>query len=191
MDSYVYIQHSSLMNCQILSLMSQTCKYVDIPLQHVNSDILKQMNRRDDRSDIERLLKKIRNAYTYYIAYIYHRWLPGETDEQFENFATFVKEIKFDNMGVFTQEEGTPGKCHEDQVPEEIKKNVTTFLCLFKLLFLKRIIATQKVPLIMRWLKKSKKAIIHCLTARSFEISSSYVDGNMYIEDCGEDIKPK
>ena len=38
------------------------CKYVDIPLQHVNNDILKQMNRRDSREDIERLLKKIRNA---------------------------------------------------------------------------------------------------------------------------------
>ena len=46
--------------------MSQNfAKYVDIPLQHVNNDILKQMNRRDDRSDIERLLKKIRNAPTH------------------------------------------------------------------------------------------------------------------------------
>ena len=49
---------------------------------------------------------------------------PGETDEQFEELCDFVKEIKFDNMGVFTysQEEGTPAGAREDQVPEEVKE---------------------------------------------------------------------
>jgi len=100
------------------------CKYVDIPLQHVNNDILKQMNRRDDRNDIERLLKKIRNAPTHItLRTSIIVGFPGETDEQFEELCDFVKEIKFDNMGVFTysQEEGTPAGAREDQVPEEVK----------------------------------------------------------------------
>ncbi|WP_307981467.1 30S ribosomal protein S12 methylthiotransferase RimO [uncultured Haemophilus sp.] len=101
------------------------CKYVDIPLQHVNNDILKQMNRRDDRNDIERLLKKIRNAPTHItLRTSIIVGFPGETDEQFEELCDFVKEIKFDNMGVFTysQEEGTLAGAREDQVPEEVKE---------------------------------------------------------------------
>ena len=97
MDSHVvlYIQLSSPVNCyDIIVNEPKLCKYVDIPLQHVNNDILKQMNRRDDRNDIERLLKKIRNAPTHVtLRTSIIVGFPGETDEQFEELCDFVKEI--------------------------------------------------------------------------------------------------
>ena len=105
MDSYAYL-YPTFFSDELLDIIvnePKLCKYVDIPLQHVNNDILKQMNRRDDRSDIERLLKKIRNAPTHItLRTSIIVGFPGETDEQFEELCDFVKEIKFDNMGVFT-----------------------------------------------------------------------------------------
>lgn len=99
--------------------------YVDIPLQHINDEILKDMNRRDSRSDIETLLKKIRavsDHVTLRTSIIVG--FPGETDQQFEELCQFVKDIKFDNMGVFTysQEEGTIAGARKDQVPEAVKE---------------------------------------------------------------------
>ena len=99
--------------------------YVDIPLQHINDEILKDMNRRDSRSDIETLLKKIRavsDHITLRTSIIVG--FPGETDQQFEELCQFVKDIKFDNMGVFTysQEEGTIAGARNDQVPEAVKE---------------------------------------------------------------------
>ena len=99
--------------------------YVDIPLQHINDQILKDMNRRDSRSDIETLLKKIRavsDHVTLRTSIIVG--FPGETDQQFEELCQFVKDIKFDNMGVFTysQEEGTIAGARNDQVPEAVKE---------------------------------------------------------------------
>lgn len=102
------------------------CNYADIPLQHINNDILKRMNRKDDRKDVEALLKKIRAAkehITLRTSIIVG--FPGETEEQFEELCDFVKEVRFDNLGVFTysQEEGTPAGAMEDQIPQEVKED--------------------------------------------------------------------
>ncbi|MDU6913491.1 MAG: MiaB/RimO family radical SAM methylthiotransferase [Veillonella sp.] len=147
------------------------CKYVDIPLQHVNNDILKQMNRRDDRNDIERLLKKIRNAPTHItLRTSIIVGFPGETDEQFEELCDFVKEIKFDNMGVFTysQEAGTPAGAREDQIPEDLEGTIDYAM-------VEEIEEGENNTLLAKGRLKSQ---------------APDVDGNMYIEDCGEDIQP-
>ncbi len=101
------------------------CKYIDLPLQHINDDILAAMHRKDRRKDIEALLKNVRSQndhITLRTSMIVG--FPGETDEQFEELCEFVKEIRFDNMGVFTysQEEGTLAGSMDNQVPEEIKE---------------------------------------------------------------------
>ena len=105
MDSHALL-YPTFFSDELLDIIvnePKLCKYVDIPLQHVNNDILKQMNRRDSREDIERLLKKIRNAPTHVtLRTSIIVGFPGETDEQFQELCEFVKDIKFDNMGVFT-----------------------------------------------------------------------------------------
>ena len=101
------------------------CKYIDMPLQHINNTVLQRMNRKDTRENIVALLHKIRNRsehITLRTSLIVG--FPGETEEQFQELADFVKDIRFDHMGVFTysQEDGTPAGLMDDQIPEEVKE---------------------------------------------------------------------
>ncbi len=100
------------------------CKYIDLPIQHINDRILKSMNRRMFRKDIEKIITKIRKVIpgvalrTSVIV-----GFPGETEQQFEELLDFIKEIKFERLGAFgySREEGTPAYDFQDQVPEKIK----------------------------------------------------------------------
>jgi len=101
-------------------------KYLDIPLQHVDKDILKKMNRKGDQKSISALIDKIRA----YIPEITLRTtlitgFPSETEKQFESLAEFVKEKRFDRLGCFTYsaEEGTVAAELEDQIDEQTKTN--------------------------------------------------------------------
>ncbi len=98
-------------------------KYVDIPLQHSHPEMLKLMSRPafDYRPMIENIRKlvpdvSIRTAFV--VGY------PGETDEHFEHLCEFVRDMKFDRMGVFTysREKGTPSYSMKPQVPKRIAK---------------------------------------------------------------------
>ncbi|MBC8867864.1 MAG: 30S ribosomal protein S12 methylthiotransferase RimO, partial [Planctomycetes bacterium] len=96
--------------------------YVDMPLQHIADSVLRRMGRKVARGRIEELLGKLRTAdvaiRTTFIA-----GFPGETDDEFEQLLTFVREFEFDAMGVFaySPEPGTPAAEMGDQVPDEIK----------------------------------------------------------------------
>jgi ribosomal protein S12 methylthiotransferase len=99
--------------------------YIDMPLQHINDEILTKMRRRVTRKEIETLLGKLRNwipgitIRTTFIA-----GAPGETDSQHEELVDFVKDFGFDMMGVFpySQEPGTPMGRMDGQVPQEVKR---------------------------------------------------------------------
>ena len=122
---YLYPKHFSDELLDFIVNEPKMCKYIDIPLQHINDDILAQMNRKDRRADIERLLHRVRSQekhVTLRTSLIVG--FPGETEEQFEELCEFVKDIRFDNMGVFTysQEDGTPAGARADQVPEDVKE---------------------------------------------------------------------
>ena len=98
------------------------CSYLDLPLQHVNDDLLKKMNRRGDRAHIERLLSKCRE-YGIILRTTFIVGFPGEMPEQFNELLDFVKEWKFDRMGAFTYspEEDTPAAEMPDQIDDEEK----------------------------------------------------------------------
>lgn len=104
---------------------SRIVKYIDIPLQHINDQILTRMRRRVTRKEIETLLNKLRQwvpgiaIRTTFIA-----GSPGETDAQHEELVQFVRDFGFDMMGVFaySQEPGTPMARLEDQLPEAVKQ---------------------------------------------------------------------
>ncbi|MCI7478162.1 MAG: 30S ribosomal protein S12 methylthiotransferase RimO [Selenomonadales bacterium] len=98
-------------------------KYVDIPLQHANNTILRNMHRPDTKEQIEVLLKKLRERIpgvvvrsTFIVGF------PGETDEQFEELYHFFEEQRFDHAGIFTysQEEDTAAASMPDQIPQEV-----------------------------------------------------------------------
>lgn len=98
-------------------------KYVDIPLQHANNTILRNMHRPDTKEQIEVLLKKLRERIpgvvvrsTFIVGF------PGETDEQFEELYHFFEEQRFDHAGIFTysQEEDTAAASMPDQISQEV-----------------------------------------------------------------------
>lgn len=98
-------------------------KYMDIPLQHVDDDVLKRMNRRTNEKSIRELIAKLKNAgiavRTTFIC-----GFPGETQRQFEKLEKFVKEVKFDYAGFFaySREEGTPADKLDGHLDESVKE---------------------------------------------------------------------
>lgn len=109
----------------VIASEEKVAKYIDMPLQHCNDEILKSMNRPMGKKATVELIERIRakvpdiTLRTTLIA-----GFPGETDEQFEELAEFVKETKFDRLGCFaySQEEGTRAGAMENQVDEDIKQ---------------------------------------------------------------------
>lgn len=101
------------------------CRYFDMPLQHINNEVLKKMNRKMTRQEIEQALQLIRTEIpdavirTQFIV-----GFPGETQEQFEEVLQFITEQKFDRVGCFqySPEENTPGGKMENQIDEKIKQ---------------------------------------------------------------------
>lgn len=99
-------------------------KYLDMPIQHVNGEILKKMNRKGDFESLTALIEKIRAKIpdiTLRTTLI--TGFPGETEEQFGELAEFVKKTRFDRLGCFTYsaEEGTMAAEFENQVDDQIK----------------------------------------------------------------------
>lgn len=100
-------------------------KYFDMPLQHINDQVLKSMNRRMTRKEVEEAITKIRSEIpdavirTQFIV-----GFPGETEEQFQELLEFVREQKFDRVGCFKYsiEENTKAGSMENQVSEETKQ---------------------------------------------------------------------
>lgn len=98
--------------------------YMDIPIQHSDSAVLKRMGRHLTHEQLTELLAKLRRKLpnlvlrTTVIA-----GFPGETEEQFNALLSFVKEMRFDRLGAFaySQEEGTPAAQLPDQLPDEVK----------------------------------------------------------------------
>ena len=98
--------------------------YMDIPIQHSDSAVLKRMGRHLTHEQLTELLAKLRRKLpnlvlrTTVIA-----GFPGETEEQFNALLSFVKEMRFDRLGAFaySQEEGTPAAQLPNQLPDEVK----------------------------------------------------------------------
>lgn len=102
-------------------------KYIDMPIQHISDSILKAMNRRGDgalvRDTVSRLRKKVPDLILRTTVIV---GFPGETKENFAELCEYLKEAKFDRLGVFTYsaEEGTPAaRIKEGKVPEKTKEH--------------------------------------------------------------------
>lgn len=109
----------------VMASRDNICKYIDMPIQHINDDILKSMNRRSDSTMIKNRIKKIRSypcSFTLRTSLIVG--YPGETDEQFYELLEFLKEYPIDRVGAFTysREEGTKAYDMPDQIEEIIKE---------------------------------------------------------------------
>lgn len=111
---------------ELIATEEKICNYLDIPLQHVDDQILAQMNRRVNEQQIRQLLARLRSRIpdlTLRTSFIVG--FPGESREQFDKLLRFVKEGHFERVGVFrySREEGTAAATLEGQVPAASKKS--------------------------------------------------------------------
>jgi ribosomal protein S12 methylthiotransferase len=122
---YAYPSGFPLDILDVMAERSNICKYIDMPLQHASSDMLKIMRRGIDRPKTEDLIKTIRDKVPG-IAFrttmiIGH---PGETEKDFDELCSFVEEQRFDRLGAFTysHEEHTHSYSLADTIPQEEKE---------------------------------------------------------------------
>ena len=109
----------------VMAREGKIVNYIDLPLQHCNSEILRKMHRRGDRASLTALLNKMREKIPNVIfRSTFITGFPGETEEQFDELAEFAKEMNFQRLGCFaySQEEGTPAAKMPDQLDDDVKQ---------------------------------------------------------------------
>ena len=123
----IHYAHPAYLSQKIIDAIAESdkvCNYLDMPIQHAADDILKSMRRDSSQKSIRNRISRLRNAVseiairtTLIVGY------PGETEEHFESLKSFIEEIKFDRLGIFTysEEEGTAAAALEDNVPRKVK----------------------------------------------------------------------
>ena len=99
--------------------------YVDMPLQHISDNVLKNMNRKTSKDHIIKTLKNLRKSVPdIVIRTTFIVGFPGENQEDFDQLVDFIEDIKFDKLGVFeySREEGTRAASLDEQIPNNIKE---------------------------------------------------------------------
>lgn len=139
---YVYPEKIDEKLLEVMATSEKICKYLDMPLQHGDQDILRRMLR---FSDPDKILKKIADIrkimpeITFRTGFIVG--FPGETEKNFQNLLDFVKKIQFDHVGVFTfsREKLAPSYNYPNQITQKVKNERKE-----KLMLLQQKIATRK-----------------------------------------------
>jgi len=111
---------------RLLDVMAETpgvCRYLDVPIQHADEDVLRAMNRRGGREAIERMYRLARDR-GFALRTTVLVGFPGETQAQFDGLLSFLADHPFDRLGAFaySKEEGTPAAAMKGQVPIRIRR---------------------------------------------------------------------
>lgn len=109
---------------ELIESEPRICKYIDLPIQHINDRMLRLMNRAVTKKEILKLIERIRKRMphaalrTSIIA-----GFPGESDSEFRELLDFIEEVRFERLGAFiySREEGTAAYNFKDQIPKRIK----------------------------------------------------------------------
>ena len=117
---YTYPTHISDGFLDVLAEEPKAVKYLDMPLQHASQNVLKLMKRGGNRKSLERLIERVRQRVPgIAVRTTFISGFPGETEADHEELLSFIKNVEFDRVGVFTysDEEGTPAFDLPDKVP--------------------------------------------------------------------------
>lgn len=123
---YTYPEKITDRLLEVIAKEEKLVNYLDIPIQHINDDILKKMNRKGDKKSVSGVIDRIREKIpNVTLRTTLITGFPSETEEQFSELAEFVKEKRFDKLGCFTYspEEGTAAALMEDQIDEQTKQD--------------------------------------------------------------------
>jgi len=121
---YAYPEHITQELIDTMANLPQVCKYIDMPIQHSEDEIISKMGRKGSKAALLELIKNLRAKIPgIVIRTTLIVGFPGETVETFKNMYRFVSSVKFDRLGVFpySREDGTPAATMPKQVKENIK----------------------------------------------------------------------
>ncbi|PKO06868.1 MAG: 30S ribosomal protein S12 methylthiotransferase RimO [Chloroflexi bacterium HGW-Chloroflexi-3] len=166
---------------EVMKTRKQILPYLDIPLQHADTRILKNMRRPSNMQSVKETIAKLRSALpdiairtTFIVGY------PGESEEEFQTLLGFMQEIQFDHVGAFTyfQEKGTFAEKLGDPVPDEVKQER-----LERLMSLQQDISLQKNQ---TWVGKTISVLVEGYNegisiGRSFR-DAPEIDGMVFVE---------
>ena len=190
---YAYPTHISDAFLAAIAETPKAVKYLDMPLQHASRNVLKLMKRGGNRDSLERLITRVRERVPgIAIRTTFITGFPGETEEDFEELMTFVRNCRFDNVGVFTysDEEGTPAFDLPNKVDPKIAKQRRS--CLMK-----------EQAKISKQINKAKigntyKVLFEGLSQESdllfqgrLEGQTQEIDGYILINDMPENMRPE
>ena len=122
---YLYPDEVDQALIDLMKSDSRLLPYIDMPIQHINDDILKHMNRKTSGKQIKQTIKLLKQELPHIkIRTSIIVGYPGETSKHFEELSSFLQEFKLDNVGFFaySQEEGTPAAKALNQVSEKEKQ---------------------------------------------------------------------
>jgi len=121
---YLYPSRVSDALLELIASNPRVCKYIDVPLQHISTRILRLMRRRATRQEIVKLIARIRKRVPgVAIRTSFIVGFPSETKKDFKELLDFIREARFERLGafVYSREEDTPACGFKGQVPEEVK----------------------------------------------------------------------
>ncbi len=167
---------------ELIANNRKICKYLDLPIQHINNRILKLMNRKITKEQIISLIKRLRSRIpNIAIRTSLIVGFPSETEEEFQELLDFVSKTKFERLGVFmySREEDTPAYDFKNQIPQKVKQER-----LHKIMSMQQVIAQE---INSKYLNKEIEVLIdekdpkeNLFLART-EADAPEVDGMVYV----------
>lgn len=168
---------------EVFKTESKLCNYFDIPIQHCSDKILKRMGRRTNKAQIIGLIDKIRREIpnaairTSLIA-----GFPGESESDFEELCDFVREVRFERLGVFaySREEDTPAYGFDNQIDEDEKERRRDLIMMIQSEIAEEQNA-KKINSVVRVLVEGKDEIIKSFYGRTYA-DSEEIDGKVFFK---------
>ncbi len=189
---YAYPTHISDEFLQAIAETEKAVKYLDMPLQHASRSVLKLMKRGGNRQSLEKLIRRVREKVPgITIRTTFITGFPGETEEDFEELLAFVKNCKFDNVGVFTysDEEGTPAFDLPNKVDGKIAEQRRS--CLMKeQAKISKQNNRSKIGKTFKVMFEGISAESELLWQGRLEGQAQEIDGHILINDAPEDFLP-
>ncbi len=191
---YAYPTEMDEKMLDVIAEKKNIVNYIDIPLQHASAKVLKLMRRPSTVRDTVELIKKRLPNGTVRTTFVVG--FPGETEEDFNELFDFIKETRFDRVGVFTysREKGTPAFALNNQVPEEIKQERRN-----KLMALQQKISLEKnqsfigkdLDMLIEYVehRKGKTDSLQRIVGRSFR-DAPEIDGQLYVDLKADETAP-
>jgi ribosomal protein S12 methylthiotransferase len=189
---YTYPTHISDTFLDVMASEKKAVKYLDIPLQHASSNVLRLMRRGGTRASLERLIRRARERVPgLAVRTTFITGFPGESEADFEELLSFIRNVEFDRVGVFTysDEEGTPAYDLPEKVDAKIARRRRDRLMKEQARISRRI-NMAKVGSTVRVLFEGASRESDLIWQGRMETQAADIDGVVLINDAPEGFEP-